>query len=165
MAFCAPCATNVTSILADLNNSEGQFTSTKKVTNLLRSLTLCLKQTVSDIHSTRSFPSSEISSSRKSTLPTNEQGHLLIGKSCPLILKRYRIIDAVAQGTFSQIFRAVDLFNNRYVAVKVMRVAYDELGVRENALLQFMSRKTQRGKIYCKTLFMTSLSLYLCSIC
>lgn len=66
--------------------------------------------------------------------------------------KRYQLIDLRANGTFSQVYNAVDLFHNRRVVVKVLRVGYGMLGRREVAFLQHLSAKTVRGSQCCKTL-------------
>ena len=68
----------------------------------------------------------------------------------PILLKRYRLVELIANGTFSQIFKAVDLFLQRAVAVKVMRIGYSLLGRKEVALLQFIALKTLVGCKYCK---------------
>jgi hypothetical protein len=143
-AFDPPSTVTAAQLIKSLANKE----FCKVNCNLVRRNTLYVKQSFSELHAKRALPSMGVAST--STLPTNEMGHLLIGKSSPLLLKRYRILEMLSYGTFSQIFRAVDQFRNRPVAVKVMRIGYNELGQREFALLQLMARRTLRGRRYCE---------------
>lgn len=144
MAFSAPVAGTAASSIshADLVCVE------KAVSNLARRSTFYLKQVHTQIHAKKSF--SNFNDCAPSRLPTNEMGHLLVGKSCPMLVQRYRIKDLITHGTFSQIFRAVDLYRNTLVAIKVMRVGYNELGTREYAFLKYFERRTLRGQKYCK---------------
>lgn len=143
-AFAQPSTVTAAQLIKNLADDE----FCKVNCNLVRRNTLYVKQTFSELQAKRALPSMGVAST--STLPTNEMGHLLIGKSLPLLLKRYRILELLSYGTFSQIFRAVDQFRNRPVAVKVMRIGYNELGQREFALLQLMARRTLRGRRYCE---------------
>ena len=147
MAFSAPTSKNVLEILADLENSAFQH---NRISNLPRKMNLGLKQTYAELLATKSFPISSNSKQFTRTFPTNELGHLLIGKSFPILAKRYRISEQIAEGTFSQIFRAVDVFHKKEVAVKVMRVGYEILGRKEFALLRHMATRTLQGNQYCK---------------
>lgn len=145
MAFTIPCRPNVLQILKELDNDARKH---RQITNLTRKMTLGLNSTFQEIRATRSFSNISIRSS--STFPTNEFGHLLIGSSAPVLLKRYRLVQTIAHGTFSQIFRAFDLFHLQHVAIKVMRIGYNALGFKEHEFLQFVATKTLRGAQSCK---------------
>lgn len=130
-------------IIKVIENAESG--SLNNSTNLLQKSTLGLKQTYFEILANKRFPST-----KKSTFPTNELGQLLLGKSSPILAHRYTILECIALGSFSQIFKVVDLYRNVKVAVKVMRVGYTTLGLRESSFLQLMQSKTSIGNQYCK---------------
>lgn len=142
-SFCAPAVATASVLIGEIS-AESVYRTTA---NLLRRNTRYVKQMHVELQAKRHFP---FPSSSMSTLPTNELGHLLIGKSSPIMLKQYRIRGSITCGTFSQIFQAVDLHDGRVVAIKVMRIGYSELGQREYELLRLMQRKTLRGKQYCE---------------
>lgn len=146
MAFSIPCRPNILQILNELNKDDSKH---RHLPNLTRKMTIGLNSTFLEIRATRSF--SNISIKSNTTFPTNGMGHLLVGNSVPVLLKRYRLADLIAHGTFSQIFRAFDLFHLQHVAVKVMRIGYNALGVKEFEFLQFMATKTLRGSQTCKS--------------
>jgi len=148
MAFAIPCRPSVLQVVKGLENDDCKH---RNVTNLTRKLTLGLNSTFLEIRATRSFSNTSIKSS--STFPTNEFGHLLIGNSAPVLLKRYRLAEIIAHGTFSQIFRAFDVLHLQQVAIKVMRIGYNALGMKEYEFLQFMAAKTLRGSQCCESIF------------
>lgn len=136
--------------------------------NITRRLTLVLRRTYSEIKAAQSFPNFKQRNDKGGrapgdstgficarqmgpmVFPTNDQGHLVLGDSSPIMKKRYQLIDLMANGTFSQVYNAVDLFHNQRVVVKVLRVGYGMLGRREVAFLQHLSAKTVRGSQCCK---------------
>ncbi|KAJ1419558.1 kinase-like domain-containing protein [Ochromonadaceae sp. CCMP2298] len=127
-----------------LQQPDQQQRSGGRVPNLARKMAVALRQTYVEIDATRSFPSSR----RTSTLPTDEWGHLLVGSSFPILLRRYRLLRQLGQGSFSQIFRAADLFHGKEVAIKVMRIGYGTLGRREGTMLRCLARSTAKGCQY-----------------
>jgi len=178
-AFQVPVKRDILSVIRsldaeDVNEDEGdqrqlhrRVRSRCACCNVTRRLTLVLRRTYSEIKAAQSFPnfkrndkghtndfSGGISGPRQigsAGFPTNDQGHLVLGDSCPIMKKRYQLTDMRANGTFSQIYNAVDLFLNRRVVIKVLRVGYGMLGRREVAFLQHLSTKTVRGRQCCKT--------------
>jgi len=145
MAFVIP---NRPGVLHVLERIESEDYGNRGITNVTRRMTLGLASMYAEIRATKSFPRASFEHS--STFPTNKLGHLLVGNSAPVLLKRYRLAEIIAHGTFSQIFRAFDIFHMQYVAVKVMRIGYNMLGIKEFELLQFMATKTLRGCQSCE---------------
>jgi len=175
MAFQMPVKKDILSVIRSLDEDDQQHriwsvgrVLEEATCNVTRRLTLVLRRTYSEIKAAQSFPNfkridkghtNEISGGfigarQMGTVvfPTNDQGHLVLGDSSPIMKKRYQLIDLRANGTFSQVYNAVDLFHNRRVVVKVLRVGYGMLGRREVAFLQHLSAKTVRGSQCCKTL-------------
>lgn len=148
MAFVIP---NRSGVLQVLERIESEDYGSRGITNVTRRMTLGLASMYAEIRATKSFP--RASFEHTSTFPTNELGHLLVGNSTPVLLKRYRLAEIIAHGTFSQIFRSFDIFHMQHVAIKVMRIGYNMLGIKEFELLQFMATKTLRGCQSCKTTF------------
>jgi serine/threonine protein kinase len=146
-AFSLPTTGTASTLIGELTEPP----SYRHLANMVRRCTCYLKHVHMEIAAKRQFPFP--CNALSSTLPTNEHGHLLIGKASPILLKQYRIKDEIADGAFSQIFRAQDLHSKKWVAIKVMRVAYDALGQREFGLLRFVARKALRGRQYCKFTF------------
>lgn len=146
MAFMIPLRSNVAQIVQDLDSDTYKC---RRLVNLTRKMTLGLHSTYNEIRATKAF-SSFGSFKNGSTFPTNEFGHLLVGGSMPILLQRYRLSEIIAHGTFSQIFRAFDTFHLLSVAIKVMRIGYNALGMKEYEFLQLMKAKTLRGCQICK---------------
>lgn len=146
MAFIIP---NRSGVLQVLEKIESENYGCRSITNVTRRMSLGLASLYAEIRATKSFP--RASFEHTSTFPTNELGHLLVGNSTPILLKRYRLAEIIAHGTFSQIFRAFDIFHMQHVAIKVMRIGYNMLGIKEFELLQFMASKSLRGCQSCKT--------------
>ena len=61
---------------------------------------------------------------------------------------RYRVLHPLGEGTFSQIFKAVDTYVGKDVAVKVLNHGCELLGRREGQYIQYMNRKNIRGSRY-----------------
>lgn len=137
-AFCAPCNINLNEWL----QSEGEVKSSSAVGGgISRMLTMGLKQTYSEISAAKSFGKGFIMRSSMA----NAQGQLMVGKSFPLLTKRYKLLDAVGVGTFSQIYKATDCFTGRSVAIKIMNRGLDMLGNRERVFLRYFALKCRRG--------------------
>lgn len=173
MAFQMPVKKDILSVIRSLDEDDphrriwsGGRSSEEATCNVTRRLTLVLRRTYSEIKAAQSFPNfkrndigraNEISGGfigarqmEPAVFPSNDQGHLVLGDSSPIMKKRYQLTDLMANGTFSQVYNAVDLFHNRRVVVKVLRVGYSMLGRREVAFLQHLSAKTVRGSQCCK---------------
>lgn len=129
-------------LLQNLNASSAQLTSLK-TNNLLRQSTIGLKQIYTEIIAASNFPAKSSSQRQEHS---DASGKLIIGRSIPLLGKRYQLQDLVGEGTFSQIFKAVDLSGTKPVAIKVMHVGFQLLGAREHALLRFLSSKALRWR-------------------
>lgn len=149
MAFRLYQKPDIVSILKEIDSNDEDIANLANI-NILRKLTLALKQTYGEILTTRCLPLSKLKSISNSFNINNTYGQLVINKSFPIILKRYKLIENIANGTFSQIFKAVDLYHNKDIVIKVMKLGYNSLGKREIALLQYMALKTQQGNPFCE---------------
>jgi len=74
-----------------------------------RRLTLGIKQLHAEIIANKNFKASNFSFKQKHS---DDTGRLLFGESTPLLGKRYRLLETIGEGTFSQIFKASDLQGN-----------------------------------------------------
>jgi serine/threonine protein kinase len=118
-------------------------------TNLLQRCTIGLAQLCNEITASSAFAGSvtDIASN-----VSDKSGRLIICRSMPLLAKRYVLEDLIGEGTFSQIFQTTDIFTNRQYAIKVMRVGFQTLGIRESVFLRHFTSLTKRGPKYCKIL-------------
>jgi hypothetical protein len=105
-----------------------------------------LKQTIAEISAKMMF--GNIGSHRSHS---DSSGRLLfLDKAFPLIQRRFKLVCPIGEGTFSQIFKAEDLYTGRKeVAVKIVRQAYDALAIRELLLLRYFASKTAKGASPC----------------
>jgi serine/threonine protein kinase len=117
-------------------------------TNLSRKMALGLKSLYSEISAARNFGGEHLSFSKGVDLRNVPMQ--VSSKALPMIGKRYKLVKLIGDGTFSQIFQAVDSFFGRDVAIKVVLREYNELGLRESRLLQYFSGKTATGSKHCK---------------
>lgn len=139
-AFCQPCHVNLIEWLqreSSTSSSEG---------GVARKLTIGLKQTYSEISAVKAFGRGTVIRSSM----TNAQGQLIVSKTFPLLSKRFKLLDAVGLGTFSQIFKATDGFTGKPVAIKIMNRGLDMLGNREIVFLRYFAMKCRRGINPCK---------------
>lgn len=144
-AFCPPCNIDLPKWL----QNEAKIPLTLMYTGgVTRKLTLGLKQTYSEISATKAFGRGSLVRSNM----CNAQGQLIVGKSFPLLSKRYKLLDSVGLGTFSQIYKATDCFTGRSVAVKIMNRGLDMLGNREILFLRYFAMRCRRGINPCKSL-------------
>jgi serine/threonine protein kinase len=157
MAFTFPFVKTAIKVVADAEKDQGAEAGHQgSFPRVVRRLTLGIKQVYGEIDASRSFGAQNIMTYNP-TFPTNELGHLLVGKVSPTIVKRYRLVEQVAIGTFSQIFKAIDVYLNKEVALKVIRVGYGSMGARESSMLHYLASKSLRGHHNCKTLRSTIL--------
>jgi serine/threonine protein kinase len=116
--------------------------------NLLRRLTHGLKQVHAEIAASSRFGA--VVASRGHT--DYSTGCLLSNiASLPSLCKRYKLEEKIGEGTFSQIFRSVDNYrteNDNKVAIKVMKIGYNQLGVRESIFLRHFMAQTIRSTKY-----------------
>ena len=143
MAFTQPYTKPIVLMIKEAETSTPQGTP-----NLLRKLSVALKSTYAELQATRSFTCSVY----RGSFPTDISGNLVLGKSLPILGKRYRLTELIGKGTFSQIFKANCAFHFNDVAVKVLRIGYGMLGQRECAFLKFFNKKTLHGAKFCKCL-------------
>ena len=84
------------------------------------------------------------------TMKTVNKSDAMFGlKSMPIIYKRYKLLCMIGEGTFSKIFKALDSFTGKCVALKIMKDC-NFLGWRESSFLYFFGHKTRRRPKFCK---------------
>lgn len=116
--------------------------------NILRRLTHGLKQ----VHA-------EIAASSRFGATVASRGHTDYSTGCllsniaslPSLYKRYKLEEKIGEGTFSQIFKSIDHYrteNNNKVAIKVMKIGYNQLGIRESIFLRHFMVQTMRSTKY-----------------
>lgn len=115
--------------------------------NLVRRCTMGLSQLFTEISAAAAFGGTV---AKSSNFHSDERGHLNIGTSNPTLAKRYRLQEIVGEGTFSQIFSAIDIYTGKTVAIKVMKARFGILGAREVAFLRYFNSKEMRGPQHCK---------------
>jgi serine/threonine protein kinase len=115
--------------------------------NLLRRSTLGLPQLFTEISASAAFGGSVYSTA---SCYTDTTGRLCIGTSNPILGKRYKLQEAIGEGTFSQVFRTTDSYSVKSLAIKVMNVGFHVLGTREAAFLRYFNGKQLRGAQHCK---------------
>jgi serine/threonine protein kinase len=116
-------------------------------TNLLRRSTEGIRLLYSEISASRSFGGMVV---RDPSTTTDREGRLITGNSNPTLAKRYRLLEAIGTGSFSQIFRALDTYAEKHVAVKVLHAGLASLGDRETRALRYFRSKEVRGAKHCK---------------
>jgi ABC-type phosphate/phosphonate transport system ATPase subunit len=104
------------SVLKDIDRDSDNFDQISIIpknnnanSNLLRKLTILLKRTYSEISATKQFRSILISSQRPKH--NDIEGNLIITDSFPLLHKRYKVMEIIGIGTFSQILKVFDIFS------------------------------------------------------
>ncbi len=116
--------------------------------NILRRLTHGLKQGHAEIAASSRFGA--VVASRGHT--DYSTGCLLSNiASLPSLCKRYKLEEKIGEGTFSQIFKSIDHYrteSNNKVAIKVMKIGYNQLGVRESIFLRHFMIQTMRSTKY-----------------
>lgn len=68
----------------------------------------------------------------------------------PVICKRYRLDELHAEGTFSRIYIAEDLYRQKLVAIKLVKSGLKMLALREKCFLEHLAVDSKRGISYCK---------------
>jgi serine/threonine protein kinase len=139
MAFSEP--TNQDLVTALQNPSKTQYGY-----NLLRRSTLGSTDLFREIAATASFSGAVLCTNSQS----DSIGRLDIGASNPTLVKRYKLLEIIGEGTFSQIFKAEDIYSCKTVAIKVMRIGFHVLGMRETTFLRHFNGKELRGAQHCK---------------
>lgn len=117
--------------------------------NLTRKMTMALQGTYSEIMAAKKFGNATfavLSGGALNTMFNNSNGALAL----PVIGKRYKLVETIGKGTFSQIFLAVDSFIGEKVAMKVVMAGYNIQGQRESAFLKHFASKTTYGSNHCK---------------
>lgn len=109
--------------------------------NLVRRMTLGLTHLINEISASSAFKG--IIS--KSNSHSDSTGRFIIGTSNPILSKRYRLHELIGEGTFSQIYKATDSYSGGNVAIKLMRIGFHVLGMREVAFLRCFNSKQLRG--------------------
>jgi serine/threonine protein kinase len=109
--------------------------------NLVRRMTLGLTHLINEISASSAF-SGKVS---KSNSHSDSTGCFIIGTSNPILSKRYKLQELIGVGTFSQIYKATDSYFCCDVAIKVMRIGFHVLGMREVAFLRYFNSKQLRG--------------------
>ena len=145
MAFSAPLEQDLLSVIRDHTTTPCYPTQVEA--NLVRRCTMGLTQLFTEMSAAAAFGGTV---SKSSTFHSDEKGHLNIGTSNPTLAKRYRLQEIIGEGTFSQIFRAIDIYSGKAVAIKVMRVGFSILGAREVAFLRYFNSKEMHGPKHCK---------------
>lgn len=109
--------------------------------NLVRRMTLGLTHLINEISSSSAFAGkvARINSHSDST------GRFIMGNSNPILYKRYKLQELIGEGTFSQIYKATDSYSCCDVAIKIMRIGFNVLGMREVAFLRYFNSKQLRG--------------------
>lgn len=114
--------------------------------NLLRRSTLGSTDLFREIAANASFSGAVLCTNSQS----DSIGRLDIGASTPTLVKRYKLLEIIGEGTFSQIFKAEDIYSCKTVAIKVMRIGFHVLGMRESTFLRHFNGKELRGAQHCK---------------
>ena len=140
MAFAEPPDNDLLTILTSTSPSS----SSRKIEsiNLLRRSTLGLTQLFTEISAAKSFGGT-ISLRQESH--SDSTGRLNIGESNPILGKRYRLVEQIGEGSFSQIYKALDTYSGTHVAIKILKVGMDLMGDRETRFLQYFRAKEVRG--------------------
>ena len=115
--------------------------------NLVRRSTMGLAQLYTEISAAKSFGGSV---SQLSSSSTDSTGRLNIGAFNPIILKRYKLHEIIGEGTFCQIYKATDIYLGQCVAIKILRIGYHILGIREVIFLRYFNSIELRGSQHCK---------------
>lgn len=139
MAFSEPKNQDLVTALQD--SSQTQYGC-----NLLRRSTLGSSDLFREISATASFSGAVLCTNSKS----DSLGRLDIGSSNPTLVKRFRLLEIIGEGTFSQIFKAEDIYSSQTIAIKVMRIGFHVLGMRETTFLRHFNGKELRGAQHCK---------------
>ena len=148
MAFCEPKDQDLLSTLNEHSLPPSQSSQLHSKANIIRRCTLGLPQLYTEISAAAAFGGTV---AKSGTSHSDSRGHLNIGASNPILAKRYKLQEIIGEGTFSQIFRAIDVYSGRAVAVKVMRVRFGILGAREVTFLRYFNSKELRGPQHCKS--------------
>lgn len=144
-AFCVPCRSSIGDTLCGWDATVS-LKHEANCGNVIRKLTLGIKQTYSEISASKAFGGNTASRS----MVTNAQGQLVVTKSFPLLSKRYKLMDLIGQGTFSQIYKATDCYSGKSVAIKIMSRGYEVLGMRERMFIQHFTMRCRRGSNPCR---------------
>lgn len=146
MAFTEPYQQDLAVVLGSTcDRSRDNFES-----NLLRRSTVGIRLLYSDISASKSFGGMVM---RNSSSTSDRDGRLVTGDSSPTLAKRYRLVEVIGTGSFSQIYKALDTYIDKHVAVKVLHVGLDSLGSREIRALRYFRSKEARGAQHCKYQF------------
>ena len=150
------------SLLKEIDSSENsndRVIDSHKV-NVVRKLTILLKNTYFEISATKQFRNS-ISLPR--LLLNDTDGNLIITDSFPLLNRRFKIMEIIGMGTFSQILKATDTLSTTKVtsvAIKVMKSEYNILGRREYTIIQYLAARCLRGTNNCNLYIFITIYLY-----
>lgn len=140
MAFSEPTDSDLVSLLQCPFQAQDGY-------NLVRRSTMGLSQLFTEISAAKSFGGSV---SQFSSNNTDSTGRLNIGACNPTILKRYKLHEIIGEGTFCQIYRATDVYLDKHVAIKILRIGYHILGIREVIFLRYFNSIESRGSQHCK---------------
>jgi hypothetical protein len=85
---------------------------------------------------------------------TDENGFLQTSDNCifsALVGKRYKVVNAMGQGSFSQVFKVEDTFlQNKKLVLKLIRRGCEVLGKREKIFLEHLEGECRKGLNCCK---------------
>ncbi len=86
---------------------------------------------------------------------TDENGFLQCANNAnfsPLVMKRYKVVSAMGQGSFSQVYRVEDQFLQRRkgLVLKLIRRGCEVLGRREKIFLEHLDEECRKGVNCCK---------------
>ena len=140
MAFAEPPDNDLLTILTA--NSSSSSSGWAESINLLRRSTLGLTQLFTEISAAKSFGGTV---SLRQESHSDSTGRLNIGESNPILGKRYRLVEQIGEGSFSQIYKALDTYSGTHVAIKILKVGMDLMGDRETRFLQYFRTKEVRG--------------------
>lgn len=125
--------------------------------NLMRRATLGLQRLHAEMIANRKWSNASgtqgfARSPASLTYFTNSDGFLQSsGSFTPLICKRYKVVELIGQGSFSQVFAVDDNFHeDRKLVLKIIRRGCEVLGHREKLFLQHLMEDNPRGQHYCK---------------
>ncbi|RYG97878.1 hypothetical protein EON65_52200 [archaeon] len=118
-------------------------------TRIVIRVTLGLTLLHAEILATRHWPAKRSLKNHDS----DEEGRLVWSEeSSIMVLKRYKLVQQIGRGAFSDVFLAEDLYlPNQHVAIKVFRLGFDLLGHREKVFLeQYLTCLPIQGPSYGK---------------
>eukprot|EP01031_Cornospumella_fuschlensis_P040992 gene40992-50002_t len=136
MAFSSPTkviAQSLSSPIADGLKLAGRVTVSSN-TRIVARVTLGLQLLHAEIQANRHWPTKR--SGRG--VEDDEEGRLIWSEgSSIVVLKRYKLVQLIGRGAFSDVFLADDLYvTGQHIAIKVFRAGFEMLGHREKVFLE-----------------------------